>query len=147
VRDQRDVHHYVDFDPLDLLIVHAVVNSNVFHIMSDRVLDKRYSTINAVEPDAIKKGVSRAALARFLNLPLETVRRRVARLKENGVLSEENSGLIVSEKNIFKFGNNHHLQATNIVLVRKLLRDLKNAGVREADDLKGLPRNHDADSP
>jgi hypothetical protein len=85
--------HYVD-DPLDLLIVHVVLNSNVIHIMSDRVLDKRYSSINAVEPDAIKRGVPRAALARFLNLPLETVRRHVTRLKENGVLSEENSGLI-----------------------------------------------------
>jgi hypothetical protein len=76
--------HYVDFDPLDLLIVHAVLNSNVIHIMSNPVLDKRYSSINAVDPDAIKQGVSRAALARFLNLPLETVRRRVTRLKTMG---------------------------------------------------------------
>jgi hypothetical protein len=130
--------HYVEFDPLDLLIVHAVLNANVIKIMNDRELDKRYSSIHAVEPDAIKQRISRAALARFLNLPLETVRRRVRKLKERGILAEEKSGLIVSQKNMFRFGNNHHLQTTNIVLVRKLLRDLGNAGIRGADDLRGL---------
>jgi Winged helix-turn-helix DNA-binding len=130
--------HYVDFDPLDLLIVHAILNANVIHIMSDQELDKRYSSIHAVEPDDLKLRISRAALARFLNLPLETVRRRVARLKERGILAEENSGLIVTQKNLFRFGNNHHLQTTNIVLVRKLLNDLRRAGIRGAEDLRGL---------
>jgi len=130
--------HYVDFDPLDLLIVHAVLNANVIHIMNDRELDERYSSIHTVEPDDVKQSISRAALARFLNLPLETVRRRVTRLKERGILAEEKSGLIVTQKNLFRFGNNHHLQTTNIVLVRKLLRDLKRAGIRGADDLRGL---------
>ena len=45
---------------------------------------------------------------------------------------------IVTQKNMFKFGNNHHLQTTNIVLVRKLLRDLKGAGIKGADDLRGV---------
>jgi hypothetical protein len=130
--------HYVDFDPLDLLIVHAILNANVIHIMGDQELDKRYSSIHAVEPDDLKLRISRAALARFLNLPLETVRRRVARLKERGILAEENSGLIVTQKNLFRFGNNHHLQTTNIVLVRKLLNDLRRAGIRGAEDLRGL---------
>ena len=130
--------HYADFDPLDLLIVHAILNANVIHIMNDPELDKRYSSIHTVEPDELKLRVSRAALARFLNLPLETVRRRVSRLKARGILAEENSGLIVTQKNLFRFGNNHHLQTTNIVLVRKLLRDLKSAGIKGADDLRGL---------
>ena len=52
-----------------------------------------------------------------------------------GILAEEKSGLIVSQKNLFRFGNNHHLQNTNIVLVRKLLRDLRRAGVKGPDDL------------
>ena len=131
-------HYYVDFDPLDLLIVHAVLDANVINVMNDRELDERYSSIHAVEPDAIKQGISRAALARFLNLPLETVRRRVLHLKEKGILIEVKSGLIVSQENVFGFGNNHHLQTTNIVLVRKLLRDLSRAGIKGADDLRGL---------
>src|SRR5690348_9001190 len=122
--------HYEDFDPLDLLIIHNVMNANVINIMNDETLDKRFASIHTVEPDAIKQGMSRAALSRFLNLPLETIRRRVTRLKKKGILAEEKSGLIVSEKNLFRFGNNHHLQNTNIVLVRKLLRDLQRAGIK-----------------
>jgi len=130
--------HYEDFDPLDLLIIHNVMNANVINIMNDETLDKRFASIHAVEPDAIKQGMSRAALSRFLNLPLETIRRRVTRLKKKGILAEEKSGLIVSEKNLFRFGNNHHLQNTNIVLVRKLLRDLQRAGIKGPDDLQSL---------
>jgi hypothetical protein len=129
--------HYRDFDPLDLLIIHNVMNANVINIMNDEALDKRFGSIHTVEPDAIKQGMSRAALSRFLNLPLETIRRRVTRLKKKGILAEEKSGLIVSEKNLFKFGNNHHLQNINIVLVRKLLRDLQRAGIKGPDDLQG----------
>jgi hypothetical protein len=34
-----------------------------------------------------------------------------------------------TEANQFKFGNNHGLQKTNMLLVRKFLRDLMEAGV------------------
>jgi hypothetical protein len=91
--------------------------------------------MDAIEPDEYKQGVSRATLARFLSLPLETVRRRVDRLKEQKVLSEEKMGLIVSQTNQFKFGNNHELQTINALLVKKLLRDLRRVGVKGPDDL------------
>ena len=126
--------HY-NFDPLDLLIVHSILNANVIKIMRDAELDGRYASISAIEPDKIKQGVSRAALARFLNLPVETVRRRADRLKQKGILSELQDGLIVSETNGMGFGNNHELQRTNILLVKKLLRDLRRAGVSGPDDL------------
>lgn len=127
--------HYSDFDPLDLLIVHAILNANVVGVMNDQSLDERFSSIDAVEPDAIKQGVSRAALSRFLSLPLETVRRRVTRLKKLEILAEGKSGLIVTELNAFRFGNNHELQKTNMLLVTKLLRDLRRAGINGPDDL------------
>ena len=126
--------HY-DFDPLDLLIIHAILNANVLSVMKDPELDKKFSSINAVEPDEIKQGISRSALSRFLNLPVETVRRRVDGLKRRAILSEGKDGLIVTETNRFKFGNNHELQKTNVVLVRKLLRDLERAGIRGPEDL------------
>lgn len=126
--------HY-DFDPLDLLVIHAVLNANVVEIMKNMDLDERYSSVEAVEPDAIKQGISRAAVSRFLNLPLETVRRRVDRLIKQDILLEGRDGLIVSEGNRFKFGNNYELQSINMVLVKKLLRDLNRAGVRGPDDL------------
>jgi hypothetical protein len=61
------LRHY-DFDPLDLLIIHAVLNANVLQVMKDPDLDRRFGS---VEPDAIKRGVSRAALSRFLAMPIE----------------------------------------------------------------------------
>ena len=127
--------HYDDFDPLDLLIIHAILNANVINVMKDSELDKRFGSIHAIEPDAIKLGVSRAALSRFLGLPLETVRRRVERLKKREILADGRSGLIVLEANAYRFGNNHALQTTNVSLVRKLLRDLKRAGINGPDDL------------
>lgn len=120
--------HY-DFDHMDLLIIHAVLNANVLQVMKSPALDRRFGSVRTVEPDEIKQGVSRAALSRFLALPIETVRRRAARLKKQGVLRDTKHGLIVTEANQFKFGNNHELQKTNILLVRKFLRDLMEAGV------------------
>ena len=35
----------------------------------------------------------------------------------------------MTEVNQYKFGNNHELQKTNILLVRKFLRDLTEAGI------------------
>jgi predicted metal-dependent peptidase len=120
--------HY-DFDPMDLLIIHAIMNTNVLHIMKNPELDRRFGSVETVEPDAIKQGVSRAALSRFLAMPIETVRRRADRLKKEGILRETDHGLIVTEANQYKFGNNHELQKTNILLVRKFLRDLMEAGI------------------
>lgn len=128
--------HYDEFDPLDLLIVHAVLNANVINVMNDPVLDEKFSSIHAVEPDVIKQGVSRAALSRFLSMPLETVRRRVTGLKRRKILDETKAGLIVTEQNVFRFGNNHELQKTNMLLLAKLLRDLKRAGINGPDDLR-----------
>ncbi|WP_256807051.1 MULTISPECIES: hypothetical protein [unclassified Bradyrhizobium] len=127
--------HYDEFDPLDLLIVHAILNANVIGVMNDPSLDERFSSIHAVEPDVIKQGVSRAALSRFLSLPLETVRRRVTGLKRRKILAETKAGLIVTEQNAFRFGNNHELQKTNMLLLTKLLRDLRRAGINGPDDL------------
>ena len=64
-----------------------------------------------------------------MGIPIETVRRRADRLKKEGVLRETEHGLIVTDANQFKFGNNHELQKTNILLVRKFLRDLMEAGI------------------
>lgn len=125
--------NYDEFDPMDLLIVHAILNANVINVMKS--LDEAFSSIHTVEPDTIKQGVSRAALSRFLSLPLETVRRRVAGLKRRKILAETKAGLIVTEQNAFKFGNNHELQKTNMLLLTKLLRDLKRAGINGPDDL------------
>jgi hypothetical protein len=73
-------------------------------------LNRRFGSLHTVEPDEIKQGVSRAALSRFLALPIETVQRRADRLKKEGVLRETDHGLIATEANQFKSGNDHELQ-------------------------------------
>jgi hypothetical protein len=109
-------------------IIHAILNANVLNVMRNPELDRRFG-IQTVEPYEIKQGVSHATLSRFFGLPIETVRRRADRLKKEGILRETDHGLIVTEANQFKFGNNHELQKTNILLVRKFLRDLMEAGI------------------
>src|SRR5260370_33761294 len=64
--------HY-DFDPMDLIIIHAVLNANVLNIMKDPELNRRFGSVHTVEPDGIKQRVSRAALSRFLGMPVEAV--------------------------------------------------------------------------
>lgn len=130
-----EMFRYYDFDPLDLLIIHSVLNANVIKVMNDTDLDRQFASIKATEPDSVKQGVSRAALSRFLDLPLETIRRRVNLLKKKKILDEIDNGLIVTEKNAFEFGNNHHLQTVNMQLVRKLMKDLKRAGINDFRDL------------
>ena len=122
------LRHY-DFDPIDLIIIHAILNANVLNIMKNPDLDRQMGSVRTVEPDTLKQGVSRAALSRFLGMPVETVRRRADRLKKDGILRETEQGLIVTETNQYKFGNNHELQKTNILLLRKFLRDLTEAGI------------------
>jgi hypothetical protein len=78
-------------------------------------LNRRFGSLHTVEPDEIKQGVSRAALSRFLALPIETVQRRADRLKadrlkKEGVIRETDHGLIATEANQFIFGNDHELQ-------------------------------------
>jgi hypothetical protein len=117
-----------------LLIIHAILNANMLNITKSPALDKSF--METVEPDVIERqGVSRAALSRFLSIPGETIRRRVDRLKKESILSEAKDGLIVTEQNRFRFGDNHELQKTNLTLVQKLLRDLRRAGIEGPDDL------------
>src|SRR5260370_18102349 len=130
MRPRRQMLRHYDFDPLDLLIIHAILNANVLNVTKNPELDRRFGSVQPVEPDEIKQGVSRAALSRFFGLPIETVRRRADRLKKEGILRETDHGLIVTEANQFKFGNNHELQKTNILLVRKFLRDLTQARIK-----------------
>ena len=41
----------------------------------------------------------------------------------------------MTEANQFKFGKNHELQKTNMLLVRKFLRDLAEAGIELPGDI------------
>ena len=63
------------------------------------------------------------------------MRRRAERLRKLNILADGPDGLIVTEKNMHKFGNNHFLQTNNMQLMRKLLRDLQRCGIHGPEDV------------
>src|SRR5215469_3434448 len=75
-----------------------------------------------------KRGVSRNALSRRLNIPLETVRRRVNALIERNTLVEQHDGLV------FAYGgdlgdSSAELDELNFQQLRQLFRSLKVHGI------------------
>lgn len=84
-----------DLDATDNLLLLGVSQANVRQIVADPELQRRYAFASTVPPDSLRKPISTAALSRALSLPLETVRRRVARLTRAGLLTGSTQGLIV----------------------------------------------------
>jgi hypothetical protein len=95
----------VDF--MDILIVTAVFNAN----------------------GVDRHGVSRNALKRMLNIPLETVRRRVNALVARKALVEAEDGLVFAYGNDLGLGGNPALDELNFEQLRLLVRVLKAHGV------------------
>jgi hypothetical protein len=105
-------HSPLDF--LDLLIVTSVAEHN-------------HKSIPGSESSP--RGISRNAVSRRLNVPLETVRRRVASLIKQQVLMEQPDGLVFSSANQIGLGGNAELDALNLRMLRQLFRELKANGV------------------
>jgi hypothetical protein len=94
-------------DFLDILIVTAVFNAN----------------------GEAKRGVSRNAVSRMLNIPLETVRRRVNALIERKTLAEQHDGLVFAYDSDPGISSNAALDELNVQQLRQLFRALKAHGV------------------
>jgi hypothetical protein len=104
-------------DFLDLLIATAVSDAN------HRPVPEGGDACPAL------RGISRNAVSRKLNVPLETVRRRVAGLIAQEILVEQQDGLIFSSANKAGLGGNAELDALNLRMLRHLFRELKAHGV------------------
>ena len=76
-------------------IVAAIVAANVRSITADPVLAARYGADQSPPPDTMRVPVSVRALAQELDLPFETVRRRVAALEQAGTVVRCDRGVIV----------------------------------------------------
>jgi hypothetical protein len=114
----------IDF--LDLLLITTIANINVSAPPAQPLRRGRKRTET---PAPERTGISRNAVSRLLNVPLETVRRRVGGLIEKGVLVEQSDGLVFSQQNPMGLGNNADIASFNLGLLRKLFRDLKTAGI------------------
>jgi hypothetical protein len=114
----------IDF--LDLLLVTTIANVNN---MAPPAPPPRRGRKHMEADISGPSGISRNAISRLLNVPLETVRRRVAGLIDEGVLVEQADGLVFSQTNPLGIGNNPELYAFNIELLRQLFRNLKAGGI------------------
>lgn len=75
-------------------------------------------------------GISRNQLSRALNVPLETVRRRVAVLLDKKIIREGAGGLVVpAHRPLGALANHATLLAHNARVLRLLFVDLKAQGV------------------
>lgn len=76
-------------------IVTAIIAANIRHITEDVALAQLYAAEDAVPPDTVRQPVALRSLARALDIPFETVRRRVAALVAGGVVIWKDNGVIV----------------------------------------------------
>jgi len=97
MRKAMEVHAPAGLDPTDYLIAITIDNHNLSHIASDPDISLRYAGCN--EPSWMRQGISRAAVSRITHIPTETVRRRINRLIDKGVLVERKDGIVLSAGN------------------------------------------------
>ena len=114
-------------DAVDYIIAIAVGSANVSHIDNDAALSRKYAGL--IEPDWMRRGISRAAIARATLLPLETMRRRINKLIAKNVLIEREDGIILSATNPLKFGARLDRMHAHAHLVDRMFRDVKARGV------------------
>ena len=114
-------------DATDYLIALAIGSANVSHIDSDAALSRQYAGL--IEPDWMRRGISRAAIARATTLPVETVRRRVNKLIDLNVLTQREDGIILSAANPLKLGVRLDRMHAHSHLTDRMIRDLKACGV------------------
>ena len=43
----NEMFRHYDFDPIDLMIIHAVLNANVLNILKNPELDRRFGSVQA----------------------------------------------------------------------------------------------------
>jgi hypothetical protein len=125
--DAAQMPEELKLDPIDYIIAIAVGSANVSHIDNDPSLSRQYA--GQVEPDSMRRGISRAAVSRATNLPLETVRRRINHLIEVGLLMEREDGVILSSGNPHRVGVRRDLMHRHAQLVDRMVRDIRARGV------------------
>lgn len=84
-----------EHDYESVIIFLAMTTQNSQAMMLNQKWRKQYASFREPIPLELMRPVSRKSLARSTGLPRETVRRKVARLVERGLVVEANGGLIV----------------------------------------------------
>ncbi|MBL6853193.1 MAG: winged helix-turn-helix domain-containing protein [Alphaproteobacteria bacterium] len=114
-------------DPIDYLLASAVGSANLSHFDGDPALSRQHAGV--IEADTLRRGISRAAIARATGLPTETVRRRINGLIEMGVLRERDDGIVLPQNSRFGIGARPHRMRAHAQMVERLFRDLAARGI------------------
>jgi DNA-binding Lrp family transcriptional regulator len=82
-------------DVIDGLLLAVITQANVAPITRSRELQRRYATLDQPPPDELRRPVSINAVAASLRIPFETARRRIAKLRDDGIVMVTPKGVIV----------------------------------------------------
>jgi hypothetical protein len=103
----------------------ALVQANVSHL--DRVASG-FDGVDTPPPDEVRRPVSILSLSASLGLPYETTRRHVAKMVATGQCVRVKGGVVVPTAVIGEARRTEMLEV-NLMNLRRLFRDLRNAGV------------------
>ena len=84
-------------DPMDALLVATIIQANVDPATAGLDAQVAFGPLDKPPPDAARRRVSISRVADSLDLRFETVRRRVNRLKAQGIIVADSAGLIIPE--------------------------------------------------
>lgn len=105
------VARHVERDVVRALILLAITRANTFDLDGLAETPRRYASLTDLPPDSLQRPVSAYAVAKYLGLPYETVRRNVKWLKLAGRCRSVDAGLIVPQAVL---GAPRHLMAAQI---------------------------------
>ena len=127
MREALKTHSFASLDPTDYLIAITIDSQNIAHMESDPNISFRYAGL--IEPDWMRRGISRAAVSRATHIPLETVRRRINQLIEKGILMERKDGIIVSSNHHTDLASRAANMRLNAQLVEQFIAELRQRGI------------------
>src|ERR1700761_6180291 len=114
-------------DPIDHMLALVIGTANLSHIDSSPEMCRRHA--GQIEPDGMRRGISRGAIARALSMPAETVRRRLNGLIEARILVEREDGIILAADNPLGLGAHPDLWKFHARQFERLLRELRLRGI------------------
>src|SRR5579863_8062434 len=114
-------------DPIDHMLALVIGTANLSHIDGSPELCRRHA--GQIEPNEMRRGISRGAIARTLSMPAETVRRRLNALIDSKILIEREDGIILAADNPLGLGARQDLWEFHARQFERLLRELRLRGI------------------
>lgn len=124
----RAIASAIDRNFVTALLFVDIVRFNTAGVMNSRSEALQHLTFDQVIPDSLRTPVSVYALARDLNLPYETARRHVRKLKDAGLCDAGDNGLIVPGQALSS-PDAQALARQNMELIRQLVDEAARFGV------------------